>query len=70
MEIEVEQGREAMGEEDERGRGLCDSEISDGEDEQSERVESYRLVTVWRQCEIGDELPVLDYLWACGRVRP
>ena len=33
MEIEVEQGREAMGEEDERGRGLCDSEIGDGEDE-------------------------------------
>ena len=44
MEIEVERGREAMDEEDERGRGLCDSEI-------------------------GDELPVLDYLWACGRVR-
>ena len=35
MEIEVEQGREAMGEEDERGRGLCDSEIGDGEDERS-----------------------------------
>ena len=25
MEIEVERGREAMGEEDERGRGLSDS---------------------------------------------
>ena len=25
MEIEVERGYEAMGEEDERGRGLCDS---------------------------------------------
>ena len=25
MEIEVERGREAMGEEDERGRGLCNS---------------------------------------------
>ena len=35
MEIEVERGCEAIGEEDERGRGLCDSEIGDGEDEQS-----------------------------------
>ena len=35
MEIEVEQGCEAMGEEDERGRGLCDSEIDDCEDERS-----------------------------------
>ena len=34
-----------------------------------ERVESCRLVTVWRQCKIDDRLPVLDYLWACGRVR-
>ena len=35
MEIEVERGREAMGEEDERGRGLCDSEIDDSEAERS-----------------------------------
>ena len=35
MEIEVERGREAMDEEDERGRGLCDSEIDNNEDEQS-----------------------------------
>ena len=35
MEIEVEWGREAMGEEDVRGRGLCDSEIGDDEDERS-----------------------------------
>ena len=35
MEIKVEWGREAMGEEDERGRGLCDSEIGDDEDERS-----------------------------------
>ena len=35
MEIEVEQGREAMGEEDERGFGLCDSEIGNEEDERS-----------------------------------
>ena len=34
-----------------------------------ERVESCRLVTVWRQCKINDGLPVLDCLWACGRVR-
>ena len=35
MEIEVERGREAMGEEDERGRGLCDSEIDNREDKRS-----------------------------------
>ena len=34
-----------------------------------ERVESCRLVTMWRQCEIGDGLPVLDCLWACDHVR-
>ena len=35
MEIEVERGREAMGEEDEMGRRLCNSEIGDGEDKRS-----------------------------------
>ena len=35
MKIELERGREAMGEEDYRGRGLCDSEIGDSEDERS-----------------------------------
>ena len=65
----MERGREAMGEEDEMGRRLCNSEIGDVRTNEVERVESCRLVTVWRQCEIGDELPVLDYLWACGCVR-
>ena len=68
MEIEVERGREAMGEEDERGR-LKRAVRQWGRTElRLERVESCRLVIVWRHCEIGDGLPVLDCLWPCETV--